>query len=105
MASTAGTGSATDSTYTTSPTHNDHMKSSSPKNWYNGTVYRVYIVQSKSTAHNYRVCKMGILSDPYTLMQLRNTREAGSPDPVAMTIPGLSNNFTCLSNCISCRDL
>ena len=36
-------------------------------------------------------------------MQLRNTRE--SPDPVAMTIPGLSMSFTCLSNCTSCRHL
>ena len=38
-------------------------------------------------------------------MQLRSTREAGSPDPVAMTIPGLSMSFTCLSNCTSCKDL
>ena len=38
-------------------------------------------------------------------MQFRRTVEAGSPDPVAMTIPGLSSSFICLSSWISCKDL
>lgn len=38
-------------------------------------------------------------------MQFLRTVEAGSPDPVAMTIPGLSSNFICLSSWISCKDL
>ena len=38
-------------------------------------------------------------------MQFLRTVEAGSPDPVAMTIPGLSSSFICLSSWISCKDL
>ena len=38
-------------------------------------------------------------------MQFLRTVEAGSPDPVAMTIPGLSSSFICLSSWISCEDL
>ena len=38
-------------------------------------------------------------------MQFLRTVVAGSPDPVAMTIPGLSSNFICLSSWISCKDL
>ena len=40
-----------------------------------------------------------------TLIQFLRTMEAGSPDPVAMTIPGLSSSLICLSSWISCKDL
>ena len=40
-----------------------------------------------------------------TLIQFLRTMEARSPDPVAMTIPGLSSSFICLSSWISCKDL
>ena len=56
-------------------------------------------------AHTICVTHIDRYKDKLTLMQLRKTREAGSPDPAAMTIPGLSINFTCLSNCTSCNDL